>query len=232
MTGIMEVVLACILGVDLFLAASSRLLSCIRWVATQGFLLALLPLVMWHWSDGLPHLTSILIAGCSLVLKGLLLPYLLTVAMRKANVNRELEPFIGYSGSLLIIVLAGGGLFWLCGKLAPLPPPASLLALPVAFITMVTGLFIIVARRKAITQVIGFLVFENGITVFGTGMMLEHGVLVELGVLLDILVLVFIMGIALFQISREFQHIDSDRLNQLDDSKMPVNADITEEVEQ
>ena len=232
MTGIMEVVLACILGVDLFLAASSRLLSCIRWVAIQGFLLAMLPLVMWNWAGALPHGASILIAGCSLVLKGLLLPYLLTVAMRKANVNRELEPFVGYSGSLLIIVLAGGGLFWLCGQFAPLPPPASLLALPVAFITMVTGLFIIVARRKAITQVIGFLVFENGIGVFGTGMMLEHGVLVEMGVLLDILVLVFIMGITLFQISREFQHIDSDRLNQLDDSKMPVKSDITVEVEQ
>ena len=130
------------------------------------------------------------------------------------------------------IVLFGGGLFWLCGQLAPQPPPASQLALPVAFITMATGLFIIVARRKAITQVIGFLVFENGIGVFGTGMMLEHGVLVELGVLLDVMVLVFIMGIALFQISREFQHIDSDRLNQLDDSKMPVKSDITVEVEQ
>ena len=49
---------------------------------------------------------------------------------------------------------------------------------------------------------------------------------------LIILVLVFIMGIALFQISREFQHIDSDRLTQLDDSKMPVKSDITVEVEQ
>lgn len=232
MTGIMEIVLAGILGVDLFLAASSRLLSCIRWVAVQGILLAVLPLVMWQWSEGTPHMEGILAAACNLLLKGILLPGLLAAAMRKANVKRELEPFIGYSGSILVIVLAGGGLFWLCGKIAPLPPPASLLALPVAFTTMAAGLFIIIARRKAITQVIGFLVFENGIAVFGTGMMLEHGLLVELGVLLDVLVLVFIMGIALFQISREFQHIDSDRLNQLDDSKMPVNADLSVEVEQ
>lgn len=232
MTGFMEIILACILGVNLFLAASSRLLSCIRGVAIQGFLLALLPLVMWNWSEGMPHLSGILIAGCNLLLKGLLLPYLLATAMRKANVKRELEPFIGYSGSIFILLLAGTGLFWFCGKIAPLPPPASLLVLPVAFITMATGLFIIIARRKAITQVIGFLVFENGIAVFGTGMMLEHGLLVELGVLLDVLVLVFIMGIALFQISREFRHIDSDRLNQLDDSKMPVGADISVEVEQ
>lgn len=232
MTGIIEIVLACILGVDLFLATSSRLLSCIRWVALQGLLLALLPLVMWDWCSGAPHLSSILAAVCNLFLKGILLPVLLAAAMRKANVKRELEPFIGYSGSILVMALTGAGLFWLCGKITPLPPPVSLLSLPVAFITMAAGLFIIIARRKAITQVIGFLVFENGIAVFGTGMMLEHGILVELGVLLDVLVLVFIMGIALFQISREFQHIDSDRLNQLDDSQMPVNADISVEVEQ
>ena len=47
--------------------------------------------------------------------------------------------------------------------------------------------------------------------------MREHPVIVELGILLDVLVLVFIMGITVFQISREFSHIDADRLNQLDD---------------
>ena len=52
---------------------------------------------------------------------------------------------------------------------------------------------------------------------FGTGMMLEYGMLVELGILLDVLVLVFIMGIAVFQINREFLHIDSDKLNMLND---------------
>ena len=232
MTGILEITLACILGVNLFLAASSRLLSCIRWVALQGFLLAVLPLVMWNWSCSMPHLSGIIAAGCNLLLKGILLPALLAAAMRKANVKRELEPFIGYSGSILVMVLVGSGIFWLCSHIPTLPPPASPLSLPVAFITMATGLFIIITRRKAITQVIGFLVFENGISIFGTGMMLEHGLLVEFGVLLDVLVLVFIMGITLFQISREFQHIDSDRLNQLDDSKMPVNADISVEVEQ
>ena len=73
------------------------------------------------------------------------------------------------------------------------------------------------SRRKALTQALGFLIFENGITAFGAGMMLEYGLLVELGILLDVFVLVFIMGIAVFRISREFQHIDSDRLNKLGD---------------
>ena len=68
-----------------------------------------------------------------------------------------------------------------------------------------------------IVLAIGFLTFENGITAFGAGMALEYGLVVELGILLDVFVLVFVMGIAVFRISREFQHIDSDRLNTLGD---------------
>ena len=82
---------------------------------------------------------------------------------------------------------------------------------------MLTGLFLIIARRKALTQALGFLVFENGITVFGIGMTLENSFIVELGILLDVLALVFIMGIAVFHINREFAHIDTDRLNHLGD---------------
>ena len=68
------------------------------------------------------------------------------------------------------------------------------------------------ARKKAITQAIGFLAFENGIALFGTGMMLECGLAVELGILLDVFVLVFVMGITVMRINRAFEHIDSDKL--------------------
>ena len=173
----------------------------------------------------------IFVAAVNLLIKGILLPCLLTRAMRQANVRRELEPFIGYSASLFLILLAAGISFWFCARLDLVPDSVSRLSLPVAFTTMLTGLFIIIARKKAITQAIGFLIFENGITIFGTGMMLEYGLIVELGILLDVFVLVFVMGIALFQISREFQHIDSNRLNQLGDWTMPEKEEI-EEVEQ
>jgi len=76
---------------------------------------------------------------------------------------------------------------------------------------------VIVSRRKAITQAIGFLAFENGIYVFGNGLLIENGLVVELGILLDVMVLIFVMGIAVFQISRGFEHIDSDRMRQLGD---------------
>ena len=89
--------------------------------------------------------------------------------------------------------------------------------MPVAFSTMITGLFLVISRKKAITQAIGFLIFENGISVFGMSMMIHHAVIVELGILLDVLVLVFVMGITVFHIRHEFQHIDADRLTQLGD---------------
>jgi hydrogenase-4 component E len=86
---------------------------------------------------------------------------------------------------------------------------------PVALSTIFTGLFLILSRRKALTQVLGYIVLENGIYIFGVALALKEPVVVELGVLLDVFVAVFIMGITVFQISREFDHTDTDRLDSL-----------------
>jgi hydrogenase-4 component E len=86
---------------------------------------------------------------------------------------------------------------------------------PVAFFTILVGLFGIVARRKAVTQVLGYLVLENGIFAFGAVALRKAQFLVEMGILLDVFVAVFVMGIAIFRINHEFDHIDADRLAQL-----------------
>ena len=155
-------------------------------------------------------------SAVNIIVKGILLPILLVRAMRKAGVKRELEPLAGYSWSLLIVTVMGALALWLSRSLAL--PNVPVLAVPAAAITVFTGLFIIISRRKAITQALGFLAFENGIALFGVAMHLEYGFFVELGILLDVLVLVFVMGITVFQISREFEHIDADRLNLLTDT--------------
>ena len=223
MTGLPEIILAAILATDLILVSASRLLHCIRIVAIQGFLLGILPLVLWQWDENLPHVDLLVVSGVNLAVKCMFLPYLLVRTMRSANVKRELEPLVGYSISLLIL-LSGMLCAFIFGSNLPITDfSVSPLVAPVAFTTMGAGLLMIVGRRKAITQVIGFLVFENGIGIFGTGMMLQYGLIVELGILLDVLVLVFIMGIAVFRISREFDHIDSDRLNRLGD--FPAETD-------
>ena len=88
-----------------------------------------------------------------------------------------------------------------------------------AISTILIGLFLIISRKKAVSQVLGFLVMENGIYVFGVGVVQETSLLVELGVLLDVFVAVFVMGIIIFHISREFEHTDTTRLSTLKDWK-------------
>jgi hydrogenase-4 component E len=78
-------------------------------------------------------------------------------------------------------------------------------------------LLLIVSRRKAVTQTLGYLAMENGIYAFGLAFAVEEPLLVEMGVLLDVFVAVFVMGIAIHHISREFDHIDTDRLSALKD---------------
>jgi len=212
-----EILLAAFFITDLCLASASRLLHCIRLAAYQGVLLGVLPLIAWKWGVTPPHAEQFFVAVLSIGIKAVLLPRLLRSAMDRAGVRRELEPLVGYPLSSAIVLAAAAASLWCCLRYHIALEGGPVLAAPVAFTTMATGLFIIMARRKAITQAIGFLVFENGITLFGIGMMLEYGLIVELGILLDVFVLVFVMGIAVFQISREFSHIDSDRLHELSD---------------
>lgn len=212
-----DLTLTAFMCVCLVLCASSRLVHCIRVVALQGILLGVLPFFMWNWSAGMPGGEFWLSSMINIAVKGILLPLMLIRAMHKAGVKRELEPLAGYSWSLLIVTVAGALALWLSRSLDL--PGVPFLAVPAAAVTVFTGLFIIISRRKAITQALGFLAFENGIALFGVAMHLEYGFFVELGILLDVLVLVFVMGITVFQISREFEHIDADRLNLLTDNE-------------
>jgi hydrogenase-4 component E len=216
-----EIVLALFLNSDLTLAGASRLKSAIRFVALQGWVVGALPLLMWDWrSCGCPGGRIWTIAAVNVLVKGIALPMLLTYAVRKARTRRELEPIVAFSVSQLIVFMMAVGGF-IVGRLLKIHETvASELAVPVALTTMGTGLLLICARKKAITQVLGFLVLENGISVFGSGLLLEYGLVVELGILLDVFALVFILGIAVFQINRTFSSTDTDKLNRLGDTHL------------
>jgi hydrogenase-4 component E len=88
---------------------------------------------------------------------------------------------------------------------------------PVAIFSIFAGLFLIVSRKRALSQVLGFLVLENGVYAFGVGLAPQSSLLVEAGVLLDVFVAVFVMGITIFHINREFDHINTDQMSQLKD---------------
>ena len=155
------------------------------------------------------------LAAAGMILKGVVFPIVLTRILRDINVRREVEPFVGYGTS----VMAGVGMLafsmWLTRRLSLSAVPESALIMPAGFATVLIGLFLIVSRRKAVTQVLGYIVMENGIYAFGTALAGGVPLLVELGVLLDAFVAVFIMSIAIYHISREFDHIDVDQLDRL-----------------
>jgi hydrogenase-4 component E len=200
--------------VDLYVLAASRLGALIRTVALQGIVLGIVPLVA---NPAELTMRSAALAILSLALKGFVFPILLFRATREEAVRREVAPYVGYSLSLLIGAVMIGFSF-IAGSRLPLPFPAvSPLLVPVALATALIGMFVIVSRRKAATQILGYLVLENGIFVFGLTLSGKMPWLVEMGVLLDVFIGVFVMGIALHHIHREFDSIDVDRLTSLRD---------------
>jgi hydrogenase-4 component E len=215
MTMWIEPFLVLLMITSLWLLGSSRLLSCIAAVSVQGVLLAALPLVL---GIDAPPWRLFLQAGVSLGLKGIAFPLLLLRAVRSVDARREVEPLVGYSLSLLIgVALLAGSLA--AGVRMPLPVPGTpTLLVPAAMFTALTGLFVIVGRRSAIVQAMAYLAMENGIAAFGLALAEQEPLLVEMGTLLDAFVAVFVMGITIFHINREFDHIDSDRLSTLRDS--------------
>lgn len=197
---------------NLVMLGSSELGGCIRVVAIQGILLGIFTLIARV--DALSA-RLVILGVVSMGLKGFVFPFLLSRDIREAKVRREVEPFVGYAASIVAGLLMLAASMWVAGRFPELAPTSSPFVIPVALSTVFTGLFLVVSRRKALTQVIGYLVFENGIYMFGVFAAGEIPFLVELGVLLDVFVAVFVMGIAINHINREFDHIDADQLSSL-----------------
>jgi hydrogenase-4 component E len=197
-----------------WLLGSSRLAACIQMVANQGLLLGLIPLFA-QWPGITPRLIAV--AALSTALKGIILPALLRRAVREANVRNEVEPLVGFTTSILLGIGLWGVAMHMAGRL-PLPgADTSSLLVPVAIFTVMSGLLLIVSRNTAVMHVVGYLVLENGIYAFGWAFAIEEPLLVEMGVLLDVFAAVFVMGIAIYHLNREFDSIETDQLVSLKD---------------
>ena len=205
-----EVLLLSVVLTNFVVLGTTRLSTCIRAVAVQGLLLGVLPVVL-HPGAGL---SLIGLSIGTVIIKAVILPWFLLWAIREASVRREIEPLIGYITSLLLGAVAVAIAFAIAQRL-PLPQQEQSLLVPVAMSTVIIGLLVLTTRAKAVTQVVGYLMLENGIYAFGVGVAYEAPLLVELGVLLDVFVAVFVMGIAIFHIRREFDSIDTTRLETL-----------------
>ncbi len=209
-----DFLLMLIVLLGLALLGASRVAGSIRIVAFQGVTLGVLLL---SYTDDISG-RLVALALVNIALKGFLMPWLLFRAVREAKIQREVQPYIGFMLSLVLGAVAIGIAFAI-GHVLPLPNASvSPLVVPVSLATVFIGLLLMVSRRMAITQVVGYLVMENGIFVFSLTLAANLPAIVEMGVLLDVFVGVFIMGITIFQINREFDHMDASRLRELQDT--------------
>jgi hydrogenase-4 component E len=199
------------MGLNLVALGSSRLPSLIQVAAVQGVVLGVMPLVMepdFRWM-------VVLIAVATMAMKGLVIPALLRRAMRTANIDRDLNPLIGFVPSLLVGAAGMIAAVLLARQLPLLPEHQESLLAPGALASVFTGLLLLVGRSKAISQVCGYLILENGIYLFGLLLIHSTPLLVEGGILLDLTVAVFVIGIIVDRIQRAFDSLDTRKLTVL-----------------
>jgi hydrogenase-4 component E len=211
MTHTLDGLLVLVVLLDFFALGTSRVMAVIRASALQGVVLAGATLFVHPQLSG--HV--VLIAAGSLVVKGMLVPLMLMRAIRDVTIRREVEPLIGFTASLLLGGL-GAGLALVFSSSLPLAPGHGQEKLvPAAFATVFTGFLMLTTRRKAITQVVGYMFLENGIFLFGLLLAEAMPFVAELGVLLDVVVGVFVMGIILHRIQRTFSTMDTVQFSTL-----------------
>ena len=211
MSEYMNLLIGLAMALNLLALGSSRLPTLIGAMSLQGMALGAMPLLMEEHLDW----RIALVALATVAGKGFVIPTLLRRAMRTAHIDREVEPFIGFVPSLL---LGAGGTIAavaLARMLPLLPEHSGSLLVPGALASVLTGFVLLIGRAKAISQVCGYLILENGIYLFGLLLIHSTPLLVEAGILLDVTVGVFIIGIIVDRIQRAFDSLDTRKLTAL-----------------
>lgn len=211
MSAAVDPLLVLILMLNFLVLGTSRLRTAIKASAAQGVLLGILTVAV----HGSLSLRPLLVGAAAAAIKGITIPGMLGKALRDAAIRREIEPYISFLSSLLLGAVATGAAVLFADHLPLAPEHQGSLLVPAALATVLTGFLILCTRRKAITQVVGYVVLENGI--FAMGLTLHDAMpsLVEIGVLLDLLVAIFVIGIVINHINREFASIDAAELDTL-----------------
>jgi hydrogenase-4 component E len=208
MASLLDSLLVVLILTNLGLLGTNHLRNAIRLLAVQGLALGAVVAANGSGLSG-----SILLALGVGALKGVVYPWVLLRVQRKVKADREDQPFVGYTSSFLAGILALGLSFFVASRLTL--PAASHLAMPVALSTIISGLVLTISRRTALGQVLGYVVLENGIFLFALTLVGDLPLILEMGALLEVFFAVFVMGIAIDRISREFSTIDVDGLDQL-----------------
>ena len=200
------------LVVQLLLVVQRMLITNIRLFALQSLLLAVLAAVVagfygaWH---------VFIVAVLTLVGKVLFLPWLLTRLVRRIRIEQEVRPFVNMPASMLIC-----GALTLLGYVVARPFTSldrlGSNTLAVALTLLLTGFFLMLNRRKALTQVLALLTTENGVMLAAIALT-TYGMplVVEMAIFFDVVVGVMVLGILVFRIRESFDSMDVSKLNEL-----------------
>jgi hydrogenase-4 component E len=205
---LLDALLVIVLALNLVALGTSRLHALIRAAALQGALLGGVPLLAHA------HLTTaaVLASAAAIVLKGVVIPAIMRRALRDAQIKREVEPLIGMLPSIVLGAVAVAGALALSDRLPLAGPARGSLIVPASIATSLSGFLLLTTRFKALSQVVGYLVLENGIFLFGMLLIDAMPLVVEMGALLDLVVGIFVISIIVNHIHRAFSSMDTRHL--------------------
>lgn len=207
-----SVLAALILLTSFGLLVQRRIYGLLHIFAWQGLFLSISTAVVGY-SAGLHHLY--ISAILTLTLKVFTLPYILYVLIHKLKIKKEVEDLVNVPTTMLIGVALVIFSYHLTSPVRELSTLMTRSTLAVALSTVMLGLLMMITRKNAVTQIIGFLAMENGLFFEATSATYGMPLVVELGVALDILIAAFIFGIFFFQIRTTFDSLDLKEMEKL-----------------
>src|SRR5579862_2646763 len=203
---------ALLLLISFAMLAQRRVVDLVNLLALQGTVLLVATLLL-AWRTGERHLY--LSAALTLALKVVFLPWILHRLIRRLEVYWDTEPLLNISGTMLTGIVIVVFAFGLAQPITHLASTSMRNAIGIAVAVVLLAFLMMITRRKAMSQVIGFLSMENGL--FFGAMSATYGMpmVVELGVALDVLVAVLVLGVFFFQIREQFDSLDLHHLERL-----------------
>lgn len=211
-TAIIDVCAAGIVGLGILLAVTRSIGRSIWLVAAQSALGAVAAIGV-GLTLGLTHLIvgGLLAFGA----KAIVYPLVLRTVLRASSVAAERHPYVGPRLSLVaaiaIVFTAGAA----TSDLALVSSLGGTRALPAAIAAMLTGLFLMMSRRKALSLLIGLLVFENGLSLAAFALTYGMPFVVELGILFDLLIVIVVGWVYARRMLRVFGSLSTDELRSL-----------------
>jgi hydrogenase-4 component E len=156
-----------------------------------------------------------IVAGVSILIKAILIPYILYITMRKIGIDREAEKFLGREISMLAAIGMVVFGYVITQKSVTILSSLESQYLPISISMLLIGLFIMITHKKAIMQGIGLIVIENGLFLFALSSTYGMPFLVDIGIFLDLFVAVILISILTYRMDQTFKSISTDWLRKL-----------------